>query len=108
MVLWVTAFHSKIQGPRWLSSYLDLKNPNHGNIIWHLGENSYYRVLFFSKDTPNKFTASRRLHIAPPQQKLLKEWVLRARTTISVGSSQDSKNILRKELNNNLKPQMLW
>ncbi|ESA35424.1 serine threonine protein kinase [Leptolyngbya sp. Heron Island J] len=108
MVLWVTAFHSKAQGPRWLSSYLDLKNPSHGKIIWYLGENGSYRVLFFSKDTPNQFIASRRLHIASPQRKLLKEWVLRARATISVGSSQDSKDILRKELNHKLKPKMLW
>ncbi|MDV3349397.1 serine/threonine protein kinase [Leptolyngbyaceae cyanobacterium CCMR0082] len=108
MVLWVTAFHSKVQGPRWLSSYLDLKNPYHGKIIWHLGGNGSYRVLFFAKDFPNQFVDSRRLHIAPPQRKLLKEWVLRARTTISVGSSQDSKSMLRKELNTNLKPQMLW
>ncbi len=108
MVLWVTAFHSKTQGPRWLSSYLDLKNPSHGKILWHLGESGSYRVLFFSKDSPNPFVASRRLHVAPPQRKLLKEWVLRARTTISVGSFQDSKSILKKELNYKLKPQMLW
>ena len=108
MVLWVTAFHSKEQGPRWLSSYLDLKNPHHGRIVWYLAENTTYQVLFFSKDFPNSFVHSRRLHIAPPQQKLLKEWVLRARTTIVVGSSQDSKTILKKELNDRLKPQMLW
>ncbi|MEM8613284.1 MAG: serine/threonine-protein kinase [Cyanobacteria bacterium P01_H01_bin.105] len=108
MVLWVTAFHSRAQGPRWLSSYLDLKNPSHGRIVWRLGENSHYRVLFFSKDFPNQCVNSRRLHIAPPQQKLLKEWVLRARTTISVGNSQDSKSMLRRELNEHLKPQMLW
>ncbi|MGD1948768.1 MAG: serine/threonine protein kinase [Leptolyngbyaceae cyanobacterium] len=108
MVLWITAFHGKVQGPRWLSSYLDLKNPHHGRIAWHLAENTTYQVLFFSKAFPNSFVRSRRLHIAPPQQKLLKEWVIRARTTLAVGNAQDSKNMLKKEFNDKLKPQMFW
>ncbi|MEM7062372.1 MAG: serine/threonine-protein kinase [Cyanobacteria bacterium P01_B01_bin.77] len=107
MVLWVTAFYSKAQGARWLSSYLDLKNPGNQKFIWHLGEAGAYRVLFFSKETPNSFITFRRLHIATPQQKLLKEWVLMARTVMPIGSPQDSKSMLRKELNDNLKPQML-
>ncbi|MEM9265546.1 MAG: serine/threonine-protein kinase [Cyanobacteria bacterium P01_F01_bin.13] len=113
MVLWITAFYSKAQGPRWLSSYLDLKNSSSQKIIWHLAEAGAYRVLFFSKEIPaEEFPIqclnSRRLHIAPPQRKLLKEWVLEARKTFSVGTPQDSKSMLRKELNEKLKPQMLW
>ena len=108
MVLWVTAFYGKTQGARWLSSYLDLKNKHHQKIIWHLGENSNYQVLFFSKESPNQVVNVRSLHIAAPQRKLLKEWTLRARTAMSVGISQDSKTILRKELNERLKPRMLW
>ncbi|MBE9066817.1 serine/threonine protein kinase [Leptolyngbya cf. ectocarpi LEGE 11479] len=108
MVLWITAFYSKSQGPRWLSSYLDLKKTSDQQFIWHLGENKNYHVLFFSKDSPNQFVNVRRLHIALPQQKLLKEWTMMARTTLSVGSPQTSKNMLKKELNDKLKPQMLW
>ncbi|MBX2866243.1 MAG: serine/threonine protein kinase [Leptolyngbyaceae cyanobacterium MAG.088] len=107
MVLWVTAFYSKASGARWLSSYLDLKNKANQKLIWHLGEAGTYRTLFFSKEAPNHFINFRRLHIALPQRKLLKEWVLIGRTIVPVGSPQDSKNILRKELNDNLKPQML-
>ncbi|MEM8613283.1 MAG: serine/threonine-protein kinase [Cyanobacteria bacterium P01_H01_bin.105] len=107
MVLWITAFYSKTQGARWLSSYLDLKNPGNQKFVWHLGETGAYRILFFAKETPNQFIDFRRLHIALPQQKFLKEWVLMARTIVPVGSPQDSKNMLRKELNDNLKPQML-
>ncbi len=107
MVLWVTAFYSKAQGPRWLLSYLDLKNPGNQKFLWHLGEEGSYRILFFSKEAPNQFIDFRRLTIAAPQQKLLKEWVLMARASVPIGNSKDSKNILRKELNDNLKPQML-
>lgn len=107
MVLWITALYSKAQGARWLSSYLDLKNPGNQKFIWHLGEEGAYRILFFSKETPNQFINFRRLHIAPPQRKLLKEWVLMARTIIPIGGPQDSKHMLKKELNDNLKPQML-
>ncbi|MEA5465166.1 serine/threonine protein kinase [Leptothoe sp. PORK10 BA2] len=108
MVLWVTAFYSKTQGARWLSSYLDLKKPTHQKFIWHLGESSHYQVLFFAKETPNQFINVRPLHIASPQRKLLKEWAIRARTAMSVGRPHDSKTMLRRELNDRLKPQMLW
>ncbi|MBT9315469.1 serine/threonine protein kinase [Leptothoe spongobia] len=108
MVLWVTAFYGEAQGPRWLSSYLDLKKSDIQTFIWCLAETGNYPVLFFSKDFPNQCVNSRRLHIASPQQKLLKEWVLIARAFIPIDSPQTSKNILRKELNDNLKPRMLW
>ncbi|EKV01400.1 serine/threonine protein kinase [Leptolyngbya sp. PCC 7375] len=107
MVLWVTAFYSKTHGARWLSSYLDLKNPGNQKFVWHLGAAGAYRILFFSKEAPNQCLNFRRLHIAIPQQKLLKEWVLMARTIVPIGSPRDSKKILRKELNDSLKPRML-
>ncbi|ESA35425.1 serine threonine protein kinase [Leptolyngbya sp. Heron Island J] len=107
MVLWVTAFYSKNQGPRWLSSYLDLKKNVNQKLIWHLGETGIYRVLFFAKEASNPFIDFRRLHVSLLQQKLLKEWVLMGRSIVPVGQPQDSKRVLRKELNDNLKPQML-
>lgn len=108
MVLWITAFHSQEHKTRWLSSYLDLKKPEDQKLIWQLGNNTDYRVLFFSKESPNEFVNFRRLHIAKPQQKLLKEWLMMAQATISVGSSQTSKNMLRKEFNDNVKSKVLW
>ena len=107
MLLWITAFYNKTQGARWLSSYLDLKQDGNQKLIWHLGEAGEYRILFFSKEGPNQLVNLRRLHIALPQCKLLKEWVLMARAIVPVGRPQDSKNILKKELNDSLKPQML-
>ena len=107
MVLWVTAFYSKSQGARWLSSYLDLKNVGNQKFIWHLGEEGAYRVLFFSKESPNQLINFRYLHIAPPQRKLLKEWVLMARSIMPIGGPQESKKMLKTELNDKLKPQML-
>ncbi|MEM6253318.1 MAG: serine/threonine-protein kinase [Cyanobacteria bacterium P01_D01_bin.156] len=107
MVLWLTAFYSKTQGARWLSSYLDLKNSGTQKFLWCLGDAGFYRILFFAKETPNQFVNFRRLNIAAPQQKLLKEWVLMARNIMPIGNAQDSKNILKKELNENLKPRMM-
>ena len=108
MVLWVTAFYNKQQGARWLSSYLDLKKPDIQTFVWQLAEVGTYPVLFFSKDFPNQYVSARRLHIASPQRKLLKEWVLMARSSMPIDSPQTSKSILRKELNEKLKPQMIW
>ena len=108
MVLWVTAFYSKEQKPRWLSSYLNLKKPEIQTFVWHLAEAGKYPVLFFSKESPNPYVSCRRLHIANPQQKLLKQWVLMARAFMPTGSPQISKTMLRKELNEKLKPRKLW
>ncbi|NEQ52120.1 MAG: serine/threonine protein kinase [Leptolyngbya sp. SIO3F4] len=108
MILWVTAFCSKKQTPRWLSSYLDLKRPDIQRFIWQLADAGTYPVLFFSKNFPNQYITSRHLHIAYPQRKLLKEWVLMARSFMPIDTPQTSKNILRKELNENLKPQIFW
>ncbi|MBT9310725.1 serine/threonine protein kinase [Leptothoe kymatousa] len=107
MVLWLTAFYNKQQGARWLSSYLDLKNPGTQKFLWCLGESGVYRILFFGKESPNNFVNLRRLNIAAPQQKLLKEWILMARSIMPIGNAQESKTLLKKELNENLKPRML-
>ncbi len=113
MVLWITAFYSKAQGPRWLSSYLDLKKSDNQKLIWYLAEDGSYRILFFPKNHPTEDFSiqcadSRRLHIAAAQRKLLKDWVLQARQRISVGTPQASKSMLRKEFNEKLKANMMW
>ncbi|MFK8183492.1 MAG: serine/threonine protein kinase [Phormidesmis sp.] len=107
MVLWVTALYSKIEGPRWLPCYLDLKDETAQKILWALSETQHYRILFFSKEAPHHCINLRKLTVANNQLKLFKEWVMNAKGYRAVGNPQDSKAILKRELENNLKPKIL-
>ncbi|MEM6451208.1 MAG: serine/threonine-protein kinase [Cyanobacteria bacterium P01_D01_bin.105] len=107
MVLWLTAFYSESEGPRWLPCYLDLKDETSQKILWTLSEIQYYRILFFTKEPPHHCIHLRKLTVANNQLKLFKEWTMSARSSRSVGNPQDSKALLKQELESNLKPKIL-
>lgn len=107
MVLWLTALYSSASGPRWLPCYLDLKPEFSQQMLWLLGDVGYYYLLFFSSEAPHRCEYVRQLTVPASQQTLLKEWVTTARTQISMGSPSSSKDLLRRELNQGLKPELL-
>lgn len=107
MVLWLTAFYSKVEGPRWLPCYLDLKDPSAQKILWTLSETQHYRILFFTKEAPHSCIHQRKLTIAPDQLQLFKDWTTAAASHQSVSNPQDSKALLKQELDTNLKPKIL-
>ncbi len=107
MVLWLTAFYNKVEGPRWLPCYLDLKLDSAQKIMGSLAETRQYRILFFEKEEPNHCRYVRPLNVAASQRQLFKEWATSARNYDSIGSPQDSKVLLKRELENNLKPKIL-
>ena len=107
MVLWLTAFYSKVEGPRWLPCYLDLKEEVSQNILWALSESRSYRILFFTKESPNHCVHLRKLSVAQNQLKLFKEWAISARDCRTANHPQASKTLLKQELENNLKPKIL-
>ncbi|MEM9767365.1 MAG: serine/threonine-protein kinase [Cyanobacteria bacterium P01_D01_bin.71] len=103
MTLWLTVLYNPQHGPRWLPCYLDLKTRAGQEIVFHLGQNGEYKVLFFSTEEPQKCAHVVTCTIAPPQQNMLQSWVMSGRTRPSVGSPNFSKKMLRDELNSNLK-----
>ncbi len=107
MVLWLTAFYNQLEGPRWLPCYLDLKSEASQKILWTLSEARQYRILFFTKENPNQCRNVRQLNVAASQQQLFKEWAMTARGFRSVGAPQDSKALLKRELESNLKPKIM-
>ncbi|NEP17702.1 MAG: serine/threonine protein kinase [Leptolyngbya sp. SIO4C1] len=107
MILWLTALYGGAMGARWLPCYLDLKQQQQQQLTWQLAEAGSYRLLFFAKESPHGCELVRQLNIAPAQRKLLKEWVTLGRTTPSVGPAQASKDLLKRELNQNLKTKIL-
>lgn len=106
MVLWLTAFYSKTEGPRWLPCYLDLKDDTAQKLLWTLSEAQHYRILFFTKEAPHRCIHLRKLTVAESQLRLFKDWTASA-TSCRPGNPQDSKAILKQELENKLKPQIL-
>ncbi len=107
MVLWLTALYHKVEGPRWLPCYLDLKAASSQAILWQLAQVGRYRLLFFSQEAPNHCIQVRPLNVANSQLKLLKEWAINARNFPAIGDPQDSKALLKQELESNLKPKIL-
>ncbi|MGB3298935.1 MAG: serine/threonine-protein kinase [Phormidesmis sp.] len=107
MVLWLTAFYNQLEGPRWLPCYLDLKTSAAQKMLWMLAEAQQYRILFFDKASPHRCLHVRQLNIAANQKKLFQEWATTARSFPSIGSPQESKLLLKRELEDNLKPRIL-
>jgi serine/threonine-protein kinase len=107
MVLWLTVLYNPKHGPRWLPCYLDLKTQIGQSMAFQLGQSGIYKVLFFATEEPQRCAHVVSCTIAAPQQKLLQEWVMSARTYPSVGSPTMSKKMLRDELNNNMKEKIL-
>ncbi len=106
MVLWLTAFYNRDDGPRWMPCYLDLKNADSQAILWQLTQTRQYRILFFPKESPDYCSQVKTLNVAATQLNLLREWAINARYAPALGGPQESKALLRRELDNNLKPKI--
>jgi serine/threonine protein kinase len=106
MVLWVTVLYNAQHGPRWLPCYLDLKTKAGQEMAFLLGQTGDYKILFFATDNPQRCAHVTSCNIATPQRKLLQEWVMTARSHPALGTAAQSKDLLRAELNERLKPKI--
>ncbi|MBT9310680.1 serine/threonine protein kinase [Leptothoe kymatousa] len=98
MVLWVTAFYSSTHGYSWWANYLHPKKNGDRKFLWQLSDAMAYHALLFSQRPPNAVVEICKFNIAKAQCKLLKQWVLRAQATPSVGKPEDSQALLEREL----------
>lgn len=106
MVLWLTVLYNKVQGPRWLPCYLDIKTEDSQQFLAQLASHRKYHILFFDKDSDHRCRYVQPINVAASQRQLFRDWIAAARSFPS-GNPQDSKALLRKELENNLKPKVL-
>ena len=106
IVLWLTALYNKIEGPRWLPCYLDLKTSEAQQILEQLAETRRYHILFFEQEERNQCRHVRPINVAANQRQLFQDWIGAART-FPAGSPQESKMLLKRELENNLKPKIM-
>ncbi len=106
MVLWLTVLYNKVQGPRWLPCYLDFKAEEAQQILARLADARKYHLMFFEKEDSNRCQHVQPINVAASQRKLFQDWTIAART-FPTGNPQDSKDLLKRELENNLKPKIL-
>jgi serine/threonine-protein kinase len=109
MVLWLTGIYNYRchgdKGPRWLSSFLDLKAPSGLEQLQVLGTQGEYRILMFGLEEPQRCAHVLYAKISQPQCQRLKHWVISARSQIVVGETGTSKNLLKQEFEK-LKPKV--
>ena len=106
MVLWLTVLYNKVQGPRWLPCYLDFKTQESQQLLARLAQTRKYHILFFEKEGANRCRHVQQINIANSQRQLFQDWTAAARS-FPTGNPQESKGLLKQELENNLKPKIL-
>ncbi|MES1022697.1 serine/threonine-protein kinase [Gloeocapsa sp. BRSZ] len=106
MILWLTVLHSQEHTPKWLPYYLDLKSSQGMELAKLLLETGYYKILLFTRESPQRAFACLQTEIAPAQRQLLQQWVAMSQSAVSTASPQLSRGLLKKELEK-IKPQVI-
>jgi eukaryotic-like serine/threonine-protein kinase len=107
MMLWLTVLYSSTNGARWLPCYMDLKTPLGQEMTGLLGKTGTYKLLLFSLENPRRCLHVLNCNVSEPQRKLLQEWALTASHHPATGAVATSRDLLRSELQNKLKPRVL-
>ncbi len=97
MLLWITVIYNRNHGAKWLPYYLDLKTIFGQEITRLLIQTGYYRILFFSRETPNHCTHILLSTIASGQRLRLQQWVAISNSFTSSAEPQVSKTLLKTE-----------
>lgn len=105
-LLWLTVLYNRESGPRWLSSYIDLKTKYGQQLVRLLSETGKYRILFFAKEHPQKCANILTSTIAPAQCKMFRSWVTMAQSGPNPHAYGTTKNQLKQALEG-LKPKIL-
>lgn len=107
MMLWLTVLYSGTHGARWLPCYLDLKLALGQDMADLLSKTGTYKLLMFALENPRRCAHVLDCSVSAPQRSLLQEWAINARTRPSTGSTGISRDLLRNELQTNLKAKVL-
>ncbi|HZG41064.1 MAG TPA: serine/threonine-protein kinase [Nodosilinea sp.] len=107
MMLWLTVLYSSAHGARWLPCYLDLKTALGQDMATLLGKTGTYKLLLFAIENPRRCAHVLSCNVSDPQQSLLQEWALTARSRPSTGAIATSRDLLRNELQTKLKAKVL-
>ncbi|PPJ62830.1 serine/threonine-protein kinase [Cuspidothrix issatschenkoi] len=106
VILWITVIYTRQHGAKWLPYYLDIKTSFGQEITRLLQQTGQYRILFFTKETPNPCTHILPASIAPDQRQRLQQWLLSGNLSTPSTDVQTSKSLLKKEYEK-IKPKIL-
>ncbi|BAY43734.1 serine/threonine protein kinase [Scytonema sp. HK-05] len=106
MLLWITLIYNRRYGAKWLPYYLDLKTTFGQEITRLLGQTGFYRILFFTREAPNRCVHVLLSSIASAQHQRLQLWVTMSNKLVSSSEPQLSKSLLKTEYEK-IKPQIL-
>ncbi len=105
-LLWLTVLYNHRHGPRWLSSYLDLKSGQGQHTARLLGESGTYRILFFAREDPKRCANVATVSIQPSQCKELKDWITQGQMSPATSYYSTAKEQLKQALET-IKPKIL-
>ncbi|WP_414583367.1 serine/threonine-protein kinase [Scytonema sp. PCC 10023] len=106
MLLWITLIYNRRDGAKWLPYYLDLKTTFGQEITRLLGQTGFYRILFFTREAPNRCVHVLLSSIASAQHQRLQQWETMSYKLVSSAEPQLSKTLLKTEYEK-IKPQIL-
>ncbi|MFB2770446.1 serine/threonine protein kinase [Pelatocladus sp. BLCC-F211] len=107
MVLWITVLSdAQVQLTRWLSCFLDLKEPQGQKIVQSLANTGYYHLLFFALEDPKVCVNVITLTLTASQCQQLRDWLEHSQNFKTLISPRESKTILKTEYEK-IKPQIL-
>ncbi|MEB3180002.1 MAG: serine/threonine-protein kinase [Nostocaceae cyanobacterium] len=106
MLMWIMALDIANLSPRWLHSFLDLKDARGQQTVLSLAQTGYYHLLLFPLEEPNSQAEVITLTLTPIQRQKLLDLVHVTHKSHPMGLPQDSKNLLKAEYEQ-IKPQIL-
>ena len=106
LLLWLTVLYSQHHEPRWLPCFLDLKTQQGQAITRLLAATGFYAVLFFALEEPTRVAHVMKFAIGREKCESLKGWSEEAQRLSSSAPPEESKKLLKAELEK-VKPKML-
>ncbi len=100
MLLWMTALHTEELGTRWFPCYLDMKDPKNLEIVQCLAETSFYRLLLFYTEQPQRCAHVMTVTLSPEECQRLRGWIKQSQTIQSTARPIESRQLLKSEFEN--------
>ena len=98
MLLWITALHNQEHGTQWLPCYLDLKEQKSIEMAQRLAKMSYYRLLLFCTEEPQRCAQVMTATLSSSQCQRLQEWSHKSQTIQPKARPVESRQLLKVEL----------
>ena len=107
MLLWITVLcDAKVEMTRWLSYFLDIKDPRGQKIAQVLANTGYYHLLFFSLEEPIRCAHVMTLTLTTAQRQQLINWLDISQKLTTIISIDESKKKIKAQYEK-IKPDIL-